>query len=75
MTGNPVRTGLLNDFGRQKRGPSGGRFSAYFFVSRPRRLVAALKSSKAPRPPEKGRFRLKTAKKPMKAAPAGKTVA
>ena len=53
IAGNPVRTGLPNNFGRQKRGRSCGPVSGLFFLSsRPRRL-AGRKIIRSPRPTEK----------------------
>ena len=53
MAGNPVRAGLLNDFGRQKkRAILRAGFQLIFFVKAPADCRGA-KSSEAPRPPEK----------------------
>ena len=69
MAGNPVRAGALNDFGRQKREHPAGLFSAYFLSQGPAGLRGE-KSSEARTRRKRGRFRLKKAKKPIKAARA-----
>ena len=53
MTGNPVRTGLPNNFGRQKRGRSCGPVSGLFFCQGPGGLPRRRKIVRIPRPPEK----------------------